>query len=68
MNGVEWDSFHYGRDRDEEDVPRRKPTGCACFPNGDAPGTCPGQENCPMCEEDSEGEGDDDDDEEEEDK
>jgi hypothetical protein len=35
-----------------EDTPPRKPRGCACFGPGEAGGTCPGQENCPMaCDE-----------------
>ena len=25
---------------------------CKCFAPGEAPGTCPGQASCPMCEED----------------
>lgn len=34
-----------------EAEPRRR-TGCACFAPGEASGTCPGQENCPMaCDE-----------------
>ena len=40
------------RERDYEEYERPRFRGCRCFAPGEAPGTCPGQENCPMCQED----------------
>ena len=32
----------------------RTSRGCQCFEAGEVRGTCPGPENCPMCEDDNE--------------
>lgn len=46
----------YDEDREEEarrdaiDERRARRTGCACFAPGEAPGMCPGQSNCPLCD------------------
>ena len=37
--------------RDAQRALRSRSTACRCFAPGEAAGTCPGQENCPMCEE-----------------
>lgn len=38
----------YDDSADYADPPPRRRAGCACFAPGEASGTCPGQENCPM--------------------
>jgi hypothetical protein len=40
-------------DYDDERQPKKR-TGCACFGPGEASGKCPGQQNCPMCQDDIE--------------
>ena len=40
------------RDAADERIRRRHAApGCRCFPDGDAPGYCPGVANCPLCDE-----------------
>lgn len=34
-----------------DEPPRRQHRGCQCFGPGQCAGTCPGPDNCPMCEE-----------------
>lgn len=38
----------YDDPADYADPAPRTPAGCACFAPGEASGTCPGRENCPM--------------------
>jgi len=40
-------------DRDDyDDRPLRRSSACQCFAPGECAGSCPGPDNCPMCEED----------------
>lgn len=42
------------RDDDEDYEPRRRrSSACECFAPGECAGSCPGPENCPMCEGDT---------------
>lgn len=44
---------------DYEDLPPRRSSRCQCFAPGECSGSCPGPDNCPMCETDEEEQDDD---------
>ena len=49
------DADGYWVDEDEDlyaEAKSKHRRGCACFPKGDAPGYCPGQDSCPLIAED----------------
>ena len=46
------DGYWVDEDHDDHEPKRTRKRGCACAPNGDWPGYCPGQDNCPLCAKD----------------
>lgn len=45
------DQDGFPADYEFDERPRRRRTGCACFAPGEVSGTCPGQDRCPMAQE-----------------
>lgn len=42
--------MRYSDPLDDDDYPpARHSTGCLCFAPGEAPGSCPGPDACPLC-------------------